>query len=45
MQALLYENEMHDLFGINVKNMAIDYKGTFYRTAVKTPFNTQTDKA
>jgi ech hydrogenase subunit D len=45
LQALLYENEMHDLFGVEVSNMAIDYKGTFYRTSVKTPFNTQTDKA
>lgn len=39
LQALLYENEMHDLYGVEVKNMAIDYKGTFYRTSVKTPFN------
>lgn len=39
LQALLYENEMHDLFGVEVKNMAIDYNGTFYRTSVKTPFN------
>ncbi|MFC1576039.1 NADH-quinone oxidoreductase subunit C [Candidatus Omnitrophota bacterium] len=36
--AFLYENELHDLFGINVKDMAIDYKGNFYKTAVKTPF-------
>ncbi len=45
LQALLYENEMHDLFGVEVKNMAIDYKGTFYRTSIKTPFNPPTDKA
>ncbi|MBN1603022.1 MAG: NADH-quinone oxidoreductase subunit C [Chitinispirillaceae bacterium] len=45
LQALLYENEMHDLFGVEVKNMAIDYKGTFYRTSFKTPFNPPTDKA
>jgi ech hydrogenase subunit D len=37
--AFLYENEMHDLFGINVRGMALDYKGNFYRTAVKTPFS------
>jgi ech hydrogenase subunit D len=36
--AFLYENEIHDLFGINVENMALDYKGNFYRTAVKAPF-------
>ena len=45
LQALLYENEMHDLFGIEVAGMAIDYKGTFYRTSVKTPFNPGEKKA
>ncbi len=38
-QAFLYENEIHDLFGINVTGMNLDYKGTFYKTAVKDPFN------
>ena len=37
--AFLYENEMSDLFGVKIKNIAIDYKGSFYRTAVKWPFN------
>ncbi len=37
--AFLYENEMHDLFGISVKDIAVDYEGNFYRMAVKTPFN------
>jgi ech hydrogenase subunit D len=36
-----YENELHDLFGINVKGNAIDYKGNFYTMAVKTPFNSE----
>jgi ech hydrogenase subunit D len=36
--AFLYENEMHDLFGLSVEGMAVDFKGTFYRTAVKYPF-------
>lgn len=36
--AFLYENELHDLFGIAVSGMAIDYQGTFYRTSVKVPF-------
>ncbi len=35
----LYENEIHDLFGIKVDGMAIDYKGKFYHTAIGTPFN------
>ena len=36
--AFLYENEMHDLFGLAVEGMAVDFKGTFYNTAVKFPF-------
>ena len=36
--AFLYENEIHDLFGIDVTNIALDYKGTFYRTTVTAPF-------
>ncbi|MGE5677441.1 MAG: NADH-quinone oxidoreductase subunit C [Pseudomonadota bacterium] len=36
--AFLYENEIHDLFGINFKHINIDYKGNLYKTAVKTPF-------
>ncbi|MBF0532260.1 MAG: NADH-quinone oxidoreductase subunit C [Candidatus Omnitrophica bacterium] len=36
--AFLYENETHDLYGIPFENIAIDYKGNFYRMAVKNPF-------
>ena len=36
--AFLYENEIHDLFGIPIKDIAVDYKGKFYKTAVKFPF-------
>ncbi len=36
--SILYENEIHDLFGVQVDGMAIDFKGNFYRTAVKFPF-------
>jgi ech hydrogenase subunit D len=36
--AFLYENEIHDLFGIDVTNIALDYKGNFYRTTVAAPF-------
>jgi ech hydrogenase subunit D len=39
--AFLYENEIHDLFGVPVKNIAIDYRGTLYRTAIPTPFSTE----
>lgn len=40
MSAFLYENEIHDLFGINVREMVLDYKGNFYRLAQKAPFAT-----
>jgi len=37
--AFLYENEIHDLFGLAVKNVSVDYHGTLYRTAIKTPYS------
>jgi ech hydrogenase subunit D len=40
--AFVYENEMHDLYGIGVRGMNIDYKGNLIRTAVKYPFSTAT---
>ena len=36
--AFVYENEMHDLFGVNIKMINIDFEGKLYRTAIKTPF-------
>jgi ech hydrogenase subunit D len=36
--AFLYENEIHDLFGVTVHGMAIDFHGAFYKLAVKTPY-------
>ncbi|HNX81609.1 MAG TPA: NADH-quinone oxidoreductase subunit C [Candidatus Omnitrophota bacterium] len=39
--AFLYENEMHDLYGVNIKGIVIDYKGSLYKTSIKTPFNPQ----
>jgi ech hydrogenase subunit D len=39
--AFLYENEMHDLFGITVKGMAVDFKGHLYTTMVPTPYVTK----
>jgi ech hydrogenase subunit D len=38
--AFIYENEMHDLFGIQVKGMNIDFKGHLFTTSVKYPFST-----
>ncbi len=37
--AFLYENEIHDLYGITIKNIIIDYRGNFYRTGVKGAFS------
>lgn len=42
--AFIYENEMHDLFGVNVKNMKVDYQGNLYKTSIKTPMNTTENK-
>lgn len=36
--AFFYENEIHDLFGVPVEFMTLDFKGNLYRTAQKTPF-------
>lgn len=36
--AFLYENEMHDLFGINIEHISLDYKGNLYRLKDKTPY-------
>lgn len=37
--AFLYENEIHDLFGVTITHMTIDYRGTLYRTTLSTPFS------
>ena len=37
--AFIYENEMHDLFGVTFKNLALDYGGKFFKIAEKTPWN------
>ena len=36
--AFLYENEIHDLFGIQINLMTLDYQGNLYRIEKKTPF-------
>ena len=36
--AFLYENEMCELFGVNVTGMALDLKGQLYKTATIVPF-------
>lgn len=37
--AFLYENEIHDLFGVHITHIAVDYRGTLYRTALDMPFS------
>ena len=39
--AFLYENEIHDLFGITIEHMTIDYHGTLYQTRIPAPFAVQ----
>ena len=36
--AFLYENEMRELFGVNVTGIALDLKGQLYKTATIVPF-------
>lgn len=42
--AFLYENEIHDLFGIAIENMVIDFHGTLYQTRIPAPFGLQEAK-
>ena len=39
LPACLYENEIHDLFGVKIEGMAIDFKGKFYQKTMESPFN------
>ncbi len=43
--AFLYENEVKDLFGVNFRNLTIDFKGNLYQTALRSPMrNTEVDE-
>lgn len=37
--AFIYENEMHDLFGIKIVNSELDYGGHFFKVSQPTPWN------
>ena len=39
--AFIYENEMHDLFGIKFENLVLDYNGRFFKVSEPTPWNPQ----
>lgn len=36
--AFVYENEVHDLFGVEFTDSKLDYKGNFFRMSTKTPW-------
>lgn len=36
--AFIYENEVHDLFGVKFNHSALDYNGTFFKIAEETPW-------
>ena len=42
--AFIYENEIHDLYGVTFKNLSLDYGGTFFKVSKDTPFNTELNK-
>ncbi|MDF2942492.1 MAG: ech hydrogenase subunit [Herbinix sp.] len=37
--AFLYENEIKELFGVNIIDISIDFNNSLYKIPVKTPFN------
>jgi ech hydrogenase subunit D len=37
--AFLYENEIRELFGIDITGLGVDLKGQLYKTATKVPFS------
>ena len=43
--AFLYENEIRELFGIDVTGIGVDLRGHLYKTATRVPFSHQAVKA
>ena len=43
--AFMFENEMHDLFGINVVGITLDYDGNFYHLHIPTPMAQAAERA
>lgn len=43
--AFVYENEIHDLFGVEFADSKLDYKGNFFRTGTRTPWKGPEKKA
>lgn len=44
LEAFVFENEQHDLFGVNIEGIAIDFQGNFYQVSVDKPMVTDTDE-
>ena len=42
LAAFVFENETHDLYGINIEGIAIDFKGNFYQVALDKPMTIDT---
>ncbi|MGV8083521.1 MAG: NADH-quinone oxidoreductase subunit C [Coriobacteriia bacterium] len=40
--AFVFENETHELFGIDISNISVDFKGKFYTLSVPTPMVSDT---
>ncbi len=40
LNAFVFENEVHDLFGVNITDIAIDFKGKFYKVTEPKPMCT-----
>jgi ech hydrogenase subunit D len=43
--AFLYENELCELFGIEVRGLGVDLHGELYRTATRVPFSVKAVRA
>lgn len=43
--AFIYENEIHDLFGVKFMESRLDYEGRFFRLAQPTPWKTDKKEA
>ncbi|NTU89471.1 MAG: NADH-quinone oxidoreductase subunit C [Actinobacteria bacterium] len=42
LAAFFYENEVHDLFGVDFEGIAIDFGGNFYQVSIEAPMKTET---
>ena len=42
--SFLYENEIKELFGVKIKDIAIDFNNSLYKIPVTTPFATKEEK-